>query len=75
MSSKRAKQTDVECQVEPTDSEHALSSLTKQQLELEVQTLSQERDHLIGQLEESTEAFQLQLRSLEDKCEEIWRVF
>ena len=55
--------------MEQQDSEHTLSSLTKQQLELEVQTPSQERDHLIGQLEESTEAFQLQLKSLEDKCE------
>ncbi len=71
LSRRSAGRADVECQVEQGDSEHALSSLTKQQLELDVQTLSQERDHLIGQLEESTEAFQLQLKSLEDKCE--WR--
>ena len=75
LQSRRAEGTDAECQVEEDESERTLSSLTKQQLELEVQTLSQERDHLIQQLEESTEAFQLQLKSLEDKCEPDQHLF
>lgn len=51
--------------------EHGVCTLTRMQLELEVQTLSQERDGLIGQLRESTGAFQQQLKSLKDKCEPI----
>lgn len=44
-------------------------ALTREQLGEEVRSLCQERDNLIGQLEDSTRAFQQQLQSLEEKCE------
>ncbi len=62
---------DAECQVcEAIESEEAysLSSLTRGQLEQEMYRLSQERDNLIAQLEDSADTFQQQLKSMKDEC-------
>ena len=67
--------TDAECQAgggleEEEEEEAGLSALTKNQLQLEVQSLSRERDSLTTQLQESTMEFQQQLKLLQEKCEE-----
>lgn len=64
-----AGRSDAECQAcgGPTEPQHGLSVLTRDQLELELQTLSQERNSLINQLRESTGSFQQQFKSLQDK--------
>ena len=65
---------DAECQVTCEESGGGLGvpTLSREQLQLEVETLCQERDNLIEQLRGSTEEFQEQLKSVKDKCEEIF---
>lgn len=68
-----SKKVDAECQVcgGPDEQEYGISSLTRGQLEMELQTLSRERENLIGQLGDSTDAFQKQLKSLKDKSKKF----
>ena len=62
--------TDAGCQVcEDVEEQYqGISTLTREQLELEVQNLCGERDSLIGQLGDSTVTFQQQIKSMTDRC-------
>lgn len=64
---------DAECQVTCDESGGGLgvSTISREQLQLEVETLCQERDNMIEQLRESTGAFQEQLKFVKDKCENL----
>lgn len=43
-------------------------TFSRELLQVEVETLSRERDSLISQLRDGTEAFQDQMKSVKDKC-------
>lgn len=76
--SKLAGKSDAQCQAcggpEGTPGEEGeeeglgVSTLSRERLLVEVETLCRERDGLISQLRESTEEFQEQLKSVKDKC-------
>lgn len=76
--SKLAGRSDAQCQARGgpegvSDEEEEweglmVSTPSRERLQVEVETLCQERDNLISQLGESTEEFQKQLKSVKDKC-------
>ena len=81
LASRHACKSDAECQApegtpeereeekeEEEEEDLGFSTLSRERLLMEVETLCRERDGLIGQLRESTEAFQEQLQSVKDKC-------
>lgn len=76
LASRSAGKSDAECQAcggleSSSDEEEGFRTPTvsRELLQVEVETLSRERDSLIGQLRDGTEAFQEQLKSVKDKCQ------